>query len=74
MIFTRIALFLAWAGLILGGLRLAQGISMLSSENPEAFVQRYGSVNLDVALCIVAISVALGVLAEISRAINKRDS
>lgn len=67
MFFTRIGSFLTWAGFIFGCVKFVKDILVVFSSDPEVFAKRYGSVDIDQAIYVIFISIALGVLVEISR-------
>lgn len=68
MRFTKIASLIAWLGLSLGGFKLVISLLIIFfAPDPDAFARRYGSLNLDIPIYVIVVSVGLGVLAEISR-------
>lgn len=74
MFFTKVGFFLASAGFILGSLKLAMNIFIVTQDAPEAFIERYGPLNFDLVIYVIFYSVALGVLVEISRSLRKREA
>ena len=76
MFFTKIGTLLAYIGMVLGVLRVASGIFIasgaLSNEINISAAKRYLGTSttgeaIDGGLVLIALSVALGILCEISR-------